>query len=296
MSDTGNHAGFVHPARLLATFGGRARKRFGQNFLCSPAVVERIVAAAVDGPGARVLEVGPGLGVLTGALLAAEARVTAVEIDRDLVDFLTKRFAGHPGLRLIGADAAELDWGALLDGDGWVCAANLPYNVGTGLVIEMVRRPDLFRRLVVMLQEEVALRILAPVGHRHRGSLSVYCQARATVQRVTRVPAGAFHPPPKVKSAVVQLDLHPPGTVDLAALDRQEVVARAAFASPRKMVRKSLTARFPKALVRDALAACGIEPTARPAVLTGDQWADLTHALHPVPDAPPPAGSGSPSS
>jgi len=272
--------GFVHPARLLATFGGRARKRFGQNFLCSPAVVERIVAAAVDGPDTRVLEVGPGLGVLTGGLLAAGAQVTAVEIDRDLVTFLTDRFADQPNLRLISGDAAEVDWSTLLDDDGWVCAANLPYNVGTGLVIEMLRRPDRFRRLVVMLQEEVAQRMLAVPGHRHRGSLSVYCQARATVSRVTRVPPGAFHPPPKVKSAVIRLDLFPAHQLDTEWLDREEKVVRIGFSSPRKMLRKTLSTGFPKERVAQALEAAGVDARARPADLTGEQWSAVARSLY----------------
>ena len=272
---------FVHPSRLLASFGGRARKRFGQNFLASPAVVERIVAAAVDGPEDRVLEVGPGLGVLTGGLLAAGAQVTAVEIDRDLVAFLKERFADQPALRLISADAARVDWSDLLEGDGWVCAANLPYNVGTGLVIDMLRRPDRFRRLVVMLQEEVALRMLAPPGHRHRGSLSVYCQSRATVSRVTRVPPGAFHPPPKVKSAVIRLDLLPAAERDEHRLAHEEKVVRIGFSAPRKMLRKSLSTGFDKPRVAAALEAAGVDVKARPSDLTGEQWTKVAGALRP---------------
>ena len=272
-------SGFVHPARLLATFGGRARKRFGQNFLASPSVVAQIVAAAVDGPGTNVLEVGPGLGVLTGGLLDAGASVTAVEIDRDLVAFLQERFADCEGLRLIPGDAAEVDWSDLLDGKDWVCAANLPYNVGTGLVIEMLRRPDRFRRLVVMLQEEVAQRILAPPGHRHRGSLSVYCQARAEVSRVVRVPPGAFHPPPKVKSAVIRLDLKPMERLEPRLLDHEEAVVRIGFSSPRKMVRKTLSTRFDKTRVASALEAAGVAGTARPSDLSGEQWTAVAQFL-----------------
>ena len=274
-------SGFIHPARLLATFGGRARKRFGQNFLASPSVVERIVEAAVDGEGARVLEVGPGLGVLTGGLLGAGATVTAVEIDRDLVAFLQERSAAARNLRLIEGDAAEMDWGVLLEGADWVCAANLPYNVGTGLVIEMLRHPERFRRLVVMLQEEVAQRILAPVDHRHRGSLSVYCQSRATVSRVVRVPPGAFHPPPKVKSAVIRLDLHPVEQVEPARLALEEKVVRIGFSAPRKMVRKSLSTGYSKPAVAVALEAAGVDTRARPANLTRQQWAAVARVLEP---------------
>jgi 16S rRNA (adenine1518-N6/adenine1519-N6)-dimethyltransferase len=244
-------------------------------------VVARIVEAAMDGGGEHVLEVGPGLGVLTGGLLAAGASVTAVEIDRDLVAFLQDRFADAPNFRLIEGDAAAVDWGALLEGKDWVCAANLPYNVGTGLVIEMLRYPDRFRRLVVMLQEEVAQRILAPVDHRHRGSLSVYCQSRASVSRVVRVPRGAFHPPPKVKSAVIRLDLHPAETVDPSRLATEEKVVRMGFSAPRKMVRKSLSTGYPKPLVAQALEAAGVDTRARPANLTRAQWAAVAWVLEP---------------
>ena len=275
-------SGFVHPSRLLATFGGRARKRFGQNFLASPAVVERIVEAAVDEVGGAVLEVGPGLGVLTGGLLAAGAKVIAVEIDRDLVAFLRKRFEGEPGLHLVEGDAAELNWGTLLSGAGWVCAANLPYNVGTGLVTEMLRHPERFKRLVVMLQEEVAKRILALPGDRHRGSLSVYCQARATVSRVVRVPPGAFHPPPKVKSAVIRLDLHGVDPVRGDRWDVMEKVVRIGFSAPRKMVRKSLSTGYDKERVGAALRAAGVDSRARPANLTNEQWWAVTGFLEPA--------------
>ncbi len=272
----------MHPSRLLATFGGRARKRFGQNFLASPSVVARIVAAAVDQPGVAVLEVGPGLGVLTGGLLAAGAQVTAVEIDRDLVAFLRERFGGEDALHLVEGDASEIDWSTLLPGSDWVCAANLPYNVGTGLVIEMLRHPDRFRRLVVMLQEEVAKRILALPGQRHRGSLSVYCQARATVSRVVRVPPGAFHPPPKVKSAVIRLDLHPVQPEYSGRWEAMEKVVRTGFSAPRKMVRKSLASGFGKEQALAALMAAGVDGRARPADLTNEQWWAITGSLEPA--------------
>lgn len=278
-------SGFEHPSRLLATFGGRARKRFGQNFLCSERVVRKIVAAAVDAPGQRVLEVGPGLGVLTGALLAAEAEVTAVEIDRDLYGFLGERFEGCPSLHLHLGDAADTDWDGLLQGSGWVCAANLPYNVGTGILIDLLARPERFVRVVVMVQEEVARRVLAAPGDSARGSLSVYCQARAAVSRVVRVPPGAFHPPPKVRSAVVRFDLFDVDADRRHHLDRLETVCRAGFAQPRKMLRKGLRARFGRDAVEAALEASGVDGRLRPAVLDEPAWWALTDAL--IPKTPP---------
>ncbi|MEL6347197.1 MAG: rRNA adenine dimethyltransferase family protein, partial [Myxococcota bacterium] len=119
-----------HPAQILKTLEGRARKRFGQHFLASEGVVDNIVRLAAVDEGSRVLEIGPGLGVMTEKLLETGAEVVAVELDRDLAAYLRGRF---PTLRLIEGDAAKQDWSTLLPGGGWRCVSNLPYNVGTRL-------------------------------------------------------------------------------------------------------------------------------------------------------------------
>ncbi len=288
--------GFVHPATMLSEMGGRARKRFGHNFLAAEGVVHEIVAAAGVGPGDRVVEVGPGLGVLTGALLARGCAVTAVELDRDLIGWLETRFAGplaEGRFRLVHADAAKVDWAELAPGTGWTFVSNLPYNVGTRITTRLLAMPARFPRLVVMLQKEVGLRMMATADDRARGSLSVYVEARATATTVRKVPPGCFYPPPKVHSIVIRLDARPlaaalggPAEGDapdapapLVSLDALEEVCKVAFAAPRKTVRKGLSARWPRDVVAGALAAAGVDDRRRPATLRLAEWVAVATAL-----------------
>jgi len=252
------------PAQLLKTLEGRARKRFGQHFLASDGVVQRIIRVADLEHGQRVLEVGPGLGVLTEALLRADAQVTAIELDRDLVGFLEERL---PTVRLVQGDAAQMDLDSVIEGSGWRVVSNLPYNVGTKIITRLLARPDRFERLVVMVQREVADRLVARAGDRKRGSLSVYAEARAEARIRIKVPPGAFHPPPKVHSAVVEFRLHPEaqtGGCDVAHFD---AVVRAACSAPRKTVRNALRTQFEDPHIASALDQAGVDPQARASTL-----------------------------
>jgi len=265
-----------HPAQILKKLRGQARKRFGQHFLASEGVVDQIVATAQVAAGDRVLEIGPGLGVMTDKLLHAGAAVTAVELDRDLAAYLTERF---PDIRLVQGDAAKQDWDAILEGDGWKCVSNLPYNVGTRIVTQLVKRPQTFSRLVVMVQKEVAERMVAPAGERKRGSLSVHMEAYARCRLAIRVKPGAFHPPPKVDSAVVDIRLHPApllGGVEPAFF---EEVVRVGFSSPRKAVHNPLGRVFGKADVKSALGDAGVKPMARPGTLALEEWSRVAAIL-----------------
>lgn len=258
-------------AQVLRLWPGGARKRFGQHFLASDGIVERILVAAELRPGQPVLEIGPGPGVLTAALLRAGAQVTAVELDRDAVLHLGGLL---PQVRLVQADACQVDLDPLLPGAGWICVSNLPYNVGTRILMRLLDHQPPLTRLVLMLQREVAERLWAPPGDRKRGSLSVAVQARAEVRRVCKVPPGAFVPPPKVESAVVLLVPH--ADPDLPAdLDS---VLRAAFAAPRKTLRNNMRAAWGDA-GEAALAQAGVDPGARPADLDLPAWRALAHAL-----------------
>ncbi len=264
------------PADQLRSMQTKARKSLGQHFLSSPAVAQRIVQLAGVGQGTRVVEVGPGLGAMTEHLVEAGAQLVCVERDERLADALVERW---PDITLHKADAMKADWAALLEGDGWSCVSNLPYNVGTHIVSRMVRSPHVFSRLVVMLQREVAERICAEPGSKVYGSLSVEMQARARCTMQLRVKPGSFHPPPKVDSAVISLELglHPAvGGLDLDALDR---VTKAAFNQRRKTLRKSLGGSFGKARALAALEAAGIGSGLRPEVLSVEDFARLTGAL-----------------
>lgn len=198
-----------------------ARKALGQHFLHDRSVLERIVAGAGVGPGQRVLEIGPGPGALTRALLAAGARVWAVEVDERMVGHL--RAQGLPDLRVLHADALAVDYRELAReaGGRFRLVANLPYNISGPLLARLLSQRDAFDALTVMLQREVAERLVAGPGGRNRGGLSVLAQAFCEVRTVVRVAPGAFRPPPRVESRVVRLDVRaaPP-----APLEREDLL------------------------------------------------------------------------
>lgn len=269
-----------HPAHLLRQLQhGHARKRFGQHFLASEGVLRKIVAEAGVGRGDRVVEIGPGLGGLTECLLEAGCEVLAVELDRDLAEFLRGRLGDRPGFSLLEQDAMTVDWAEALPGTGWSCVANLPYNVGTPLVTGLLRHPGRVRQLVVMLQKEVAERMVAPAGSRKRGSLSVYCESRAEGRVVVKVPPGAFLPPPKVASAVIQLTLRDAPATSGVNPDAFEEVVQAAFRAPRKTLRRTLGDRYGRERAAAALAGAGVEGAARPATLDLPAWGRVAAAL-----------------
>ena len=264
------------PGARLRGIDARARKSMGQHFLANPAVAKRIVHLAGVERGSRVLEIGPGLGALTEPLIEAGASIVALERDRRLADDLAQRW---PALRLERADAMRTDFAELLDGAGWLCVSNLPYNVGTHLVARMMRLPGTFTRLVVMLQREVADRICAEPGSKTYGGLSIEVQARARAEVVLRVRPGSFHPAPKVESAVVRIDLGRPTItqgLDLGALDG---LVRAAFQQRRKTLRRSLGSALGKDRAVALLEAAGIDSGERPERLALEEFAALVRVL-----------------
>jgi len=266
------------PRALLATLEQRARKRFGQHFLTDHGVVERIVRAARVAPGDRVVEIGPGLGILTTGLLEAGAALTAVELDRDLAAFLRERF---PGLTLVEGDAERVDWPTLCPGSGWKVVANLPYNVGTHVTMDLLRRPATFTSVTVMLQREVVDRLCANPGTKAYGALSVEVQARADASVHLHVPPDRFHPRPKVDSAVVRLDLRVAPEVVGVPLEHLDTVVRAAFAYRRKTLLNSLAARFGRDETARALGVAGIAPTLRAERLDLAAFGALARAFFP---------------
>ena len=266
----------IHPKVLLARLEQRARRRFGQHFLARPGIVTRIVRAARISPGDRVVEVGPGLGILTRALLAVEADLTAIELDRDMAAFIRDE---HPEVNLIEADAMRVNLDEILPGGGWKVVANLPYNVGTRLVLSWVSMPERFESLTVMLQKEVVDRLLAQPGTRAYGSLTVQIHARAEARLVCSVPPAAFYPPPKVDSAVIQLFPHEP---DLSGVDSKHFtrVVRAAFSQRRKTLRNALSALYERDLVDQALVNAGIDGQIRGEMLDWQAFRAISAELH----------------
>jgi 16S rRNA (adenine1518-N6/adenine1519-N6)-dimethyltransferase len=261
----------------------RPRKSLSQNFLTDPEVLDAIVEAADLHPGERVVEVGPGLGVLTRRLLAAGGSVTAVELDARLAAYLRRELGGLDAFELIEADALSLHPRELVDQGAFKLVANIPYHITSPLLhafLEGERPPSI---TVLLVQLEVAERVAAPPGG--MSYLSVFVQNIARAEIVTRVPAAAFEPAPEVDSAVLRLVRRedPP----LPAGQGREVfyrVVQAAFRQRRKQIHNALLRELP--LTREqldgALEACRVGGERRPQTLSIDEWACLARALDPL--------------
>lgn len=261
---------------VIARHGLSASKALGQNFLLDRQLLARIAALPGDLDGAQVYEVGPGPGGLTGALLAAGASVTAVERDRRCIPALAELEALLPGrLRVLEEDALKVDEEALV-GRGAHVVSNLPYNVGTALLLRWLGAEwqPWWASLTLMFQKEVAERIVARPGEEAYGRLAVASQWRARPRIAMPVHRSAFVPPPKVTSAVVHIvPGNEPAGVDHKVL---ESLTAAAFGQRRKMLRQSLKA-VPGAL--DSLTSLGIAAERRAETVSVDEWVALAAAL-----------------
>ena len=237
---------------VIARHGLDARKALGQHFLLDPGITARIAALAGDLTGRHVIEVGPGPGGLTRSLLATPATsVTAVEIDRRAVAVIEELVAHFPDrLRLVEADATRRDLTELCPAPRQI-VANLPYNVGTPLLVGWLRQAASWERLTLMFQMEVGERICAAPDTDHYGRLAVLAQWTCQASLVMRIPPGAFSPPPKVYSAVVSLIPHA-AQPEPALFRAMEQVTAAAFGQRRKMLRGSLRAIGGEALLGEA--------------------------------------------
>jgi 16S rRNA (adenine1518-N6/adenine1519-N6)-dimethyltransferase len=242
--------------------------------VADPNTVRRIARLAAVGPGDRVVEIGAGLGSLTLALAETGAEVTAVEIDRYLVPVLRDVVAGSPRVRVVEADARSLDWAGLLGGPGpWVLVANLPYNLATPLVADLLDDTPELARMLVMVQHEVGERLAAGPGDPAYGAVSVKVAYWATAALVGRVPPTVFVPQPNVESVLVDIRRRPAPAVDPAVLgpDRLFEVVRAGFGQRRKMLRRSLAGIVAPA----AFDAAGVPETARAQELDVAAWGRL---------------------
>jgi len=256
---------------LMHAHGLSPNKRLGQNFLADPNIVRRIVADA-DVSGARVVEVGAGTGTLTAALADEAEIVVAYELDRGLVDVLGDTVGPLANVEVREADAASVDFSRELVGGPWTLVANLPYNVGTGIILDVLRHAPSIERLVVMVQSEVADRLLSGPGSRTYGLPSVVVGLHANGRRLFSVPPQVFEPAPRVGSAVVMLDR----ATAPACAERAIEIAAAGFGQRRKMLRRSLASLMsdPSAV----LEAAGVEPTARAEQLTPMDYVAIARA------------------
>lgn len=241
----------------------RARRRFGQHFLHDPAAIERIVAALSPGPGDCLVEIGPGRGALTRALLQSPCRsLDAIEIDRDLAALLRAAFAGERRFALHEADALCFDFTALARERGRLrVVGNLPYNISTPLLFHLLRSARALIDLHVMLQREVIERMAAAPGDAAYGRLTVMLAPWVDVQRLFDVGPGAFQPPPRVWSAVARVSVRSSPAFPVSPAFA--AIVAAAFAHRRKTLRNALRGLVTAAQIE----CCGIDPAARPETL-----------------------------
>jgi len=242
------------PRTALRRHGLSPKAAFSQNFLVSSSAVRTIVAAAAPAPGEFVVELGAGLGTLTAALLEAGAHVTAIERDPDMIQVLTADLVPR-GLVLRPGDAAAVDYAALLgDRSGRACVVgNLPYAITGAILRNLVDSRALLSRAIVMVQREVRDRLIAAPGTAQYGALTVFTTAAFGVQTVLKLPPSAFHPQPRVHSAVVRLDVLPTPRAEETAAFR--VVVKAAFEQRRKTLRNALRSAIGQQAAEHALAA-----------------------------------------
>jgi 16S rRNA (adenine1518-N6/adenine1519-N6)-dimethyltransferase len=254
----------------------RAKRRLGQHFLTDPRLLARIAGALAPGPGDTVLEIGPGLGGLTAALAARAGKLVAIEKDAALVPPLRQRF---PDAQIVEADALEADWHALA-GPRFLVAGNIPYNI-TSPLIDKALEPPTPERIVFLVQKEVAERVTAPPGTGEYGALSVGVQAVAKAERLFTLPAGAFQPRPKVDSAVLRMTpLDEPLVAEAERPGFRRLVV-GLFGFRRKQLLRGVRelTGWPADRVARALAAAGVEQTARPETLPPARFVALLRAL-----------------
>ena len=272
-------------AALLTQHGLSPRRTLGQNFVVDPNTVRRIARLAETGEGDVVVEIGAGLGSLTAALAETGAHVVAVEVDRGIVPVLREQMADHPNVEVHEADAMQLDWPAFITGinasrgrdatAGVDIVANLPYNIATPLVADLLDRVPQVRSMLVMVQAEVGQRFCAAPGTDAYGAVSVKVAYWATAEIVGMVPATVFLPRPKVESALVRIVRRATPAVADVAPEHLFALVRAAFAKRRKMLRSALAG----IVTPEQFAAAGIDPTARAEQLGVVDWGRLAHVL-----------------
>ncbi|MCL4413781.1 MAG: 16S rRNA (adenine(1518)-N(6)/adenine(1519)-N(6))-dimethyltransferase RsmA [Actinobacteria bacterium] len=257
----------------MAAQGIRPKKALGQHFVFDENTLRRIARIAGVGPGGRVVEVGAGLGGLTAVLASTGARVVALEIDARLFPVLREVAAG-PSVRIVQADALQVDWTALLGGEpGWAMVANLPYNVAARIVVRALEEAPMIDRFVVMVQREVGERLAARRAEAGYGAVSLKVAYFAEARVVGRVPASVFLPRPRVESVLLELKRRsaPPLDPSEVPYDRLFAVVRAGFSQRRKMLRRSLSGT----LDPETFDAAGVDPSRRAEELGIEDWGRL---------------------
>lgn len=270
---------------LLSRHGFSFSKALGQNFLVNPTVCPRMAESSGAGQGVGVLEIGPGIGVLTQELCQLADKVVAVELDKRLLPVLDETLAEFDNIKIVNADVLKLDLNRLIaeefDGLEVVVCANLPYYITSPVIMKLLEDRLPVTAVTVMVQKEAAQRICAPVGSRESGAVTVSVNYYAKPELLFHVSAGSFMPAPKVDSAVIRLDLlqEPPVDCDHAAFFR---VVKAAFSQRRKVIANSLSAGLgiSKSNAAALLEQAGIAPNARAEQLSLQDFAAIARQLN----------------
>ena len=246
----------------------QANNNLGQNFLIDSNISRKITKLVQGQLGDPILEIGPGTGSLTSELLKDDYRIKAIEIDKGLIDILSRRFNDVPNIELIDKDAMEYDYSEL-KGPWWIMVSNLPYYVGTRLLVKLITEVPVIHRYVVMVQREVAERIVAEPGTKNYGALSVLCSLFTEPKIQFDVNKNCFFPEPKIISSVVTLQREPLDDTDMRM--KAFEIAKIAFQQKRKKVRTSL-----KSIIsEDRLVELGIDPNNRASNLTPENYYDI---------------------
>jgi 16S rRNA (adenine1518-N6/adenine1519-N6)-dimethyltransferase len=269
------------PRAVLKRYGLKPKRSWGQNFLISRRALQIIAETCVDKPGRRVVEIGAGVGTLTKALLQVGAKVTAVERDRDMCAVLRSELAGVQGFELRDADALKFDYAACFSDEPGVVAGNLPYQLTGPLLARIIEVGSLLVRSVIMVQEEVANRIVATHSEKARGALSVIIQSRFDARMALKLGPTAFHPRPKVSSAVVVLEPLKHGLFEEESTQAVfEKVVKAAFTTRRKTLRNALAGKIGSVNeVVEILEQAEVDPRLRPERLSLEKFAVIARLV-----------------
>ncbi len=253
----------------------QARKRFGQNFLTDPQVIQQIISTIRPVRSDLILEIGPGQAAISIALAESGAELHLLEIDRDLAAQLDSQFASADRVEVHTGDALRADFSRITNNRRFRLVGNLPYNISTPLLFHVLQWKHLIIDMHFMLQQEVVRRMAAHPGSKAWGRLSVMCQVYCQVTQLFNVPPGAFTPSPRVQSSFVSLVPHPAPPVDIRNMDMFERVVNQAFSMRRKTLRNSLR----KMLDAGRIEASGIDPGLRPEALGLEQFAILSNLM-----------------
>ncbi len=250
----------------------RARKRFGQHFLHDQTIIQRILDAIDPKTGQNLIEIGPGRGALTFPLLERCKRLTAIELDRDLIELLQQKAPQFGQLKLISADVLKIDLSTLDLPTPYRLVGNLPYNISTPLMFHMLEYSQLIEDMHFMVQKEVAQRIIAGPGSKHYGRLSVMLQYYCQCDYLFDVAPGSFSPPPKVDSAIIRLLPYASPPCPIEDVELLALVVQTAFSQRRKTIHNSLKKILDCARIADL----GIDPKARAENLGLEDFVKLT--------------------